>query len=174
MQDIAPLQSFPPVYNDLTTVMVIGSLPGTVSLAAGEYYAHPRNHFWPIMSALTGKELTSLQYEDRLSEILLRGIGLWDSVRTASRRGSSDANICGHDSNDLGQLLAGLSKLKLLVFNGQTAARFGRQSLPAAPPLDVAVMPSSSPAYTLSLPRKIAAWRLVETYLHPTGPGAPY
>ena len=61
------LQGLPPVVARTTRLVVLGSFPGAASLAAQQYYAHPRNHFWPIVSALWGIDLLALPYQKRLA-----------------------------------------------------------------------------------------------------------
>jgi hypoxanthine-DNA glycosylase len=74
-------------------LLVLGSLPGEESLAQGRYYAHPRNHFWTLIGAVIGRDLVALGYEARLAALLEAGVGLWDVVASATRRGSLDGAI---------------------------------------------------------------------------------
>lgn len=147
-----------------TRVVILGSLPGAASLAAGEYYANPRNAFWRLVGGVTGVDLTALPYADRLAALLGRGIGLWDSVGSARRAGSLDGAIREVEPNDLAALVAALPALRLVAFNGQKAAAIGSRALgPAGPP--VLVLPSSSPAHTLAFDAKALAWAALRTYL---------
>lgn len=157
---------FPPVIREETRLLVLGSLPGRASLAAGRYYAHPRNLFWRLIGAAIGRELEPLDYEDRLAALLDAGVGLWDTVAAAERPGSLDANIRLHEASDLATLVPTLPNLRAIAFNGATAARIGRKELGEAPGLALVDLPSSSPAYA-SLPydKKLAAWRAVSAYL---------
>ena len=82
-------RSFPPVVDDRTRVLVLGSLPGEESLARRQYYGNPRNHFWRLMSAVIGVELVPLDYEARLETLLEAGVGLWDTVGAAARTARS-------------------------------------------------------------------------------------
>src|SRR3954447_19874076 len=86
-------RSFAPVADSNTRVLVLGSLPGEESLARRQYYAHPRNHFWRLVGAVIGADLVPLPYEARLEALLAAGIGLWDTVGSATRRGSLDGAI---------------------------------------------------------------------------------
>ncbi|MGQ0660854.1 DNA-deoxyinosine glycosylase [Sphingosinicella sp.] len=157
---------FPPVIRQDTRLLVLGSLPGRASLAAGRYYAHPRNLFWRLIGAATGRELESLAYEARLAALLDAGVGLWDTVAAAERPGSLDADIRLHQPSDLAALVATLPKLRVIAFNGDTAARIGRRELSEVPGLALIDLPSSSPAYA-SLPyeKKLEAWRALSAYL---------
>ncbi|MGZ8310844.1 MAG: DNA-deoxyinosine glycosylase [Allosphingosinicella sp.] len=158
---------FPPVVRPDTRLLVLGSLPGAVSLAQGQYYAHPRNQFWRLAGAVTGRELTPLAYEARLTALLEAGIGLWDTVAAAARRGSLDADIRLHRASDLAELVATLPGLRAVAFNGGTSARIGRAQLVGVAGIDLVDLPSSSPAYTLSLARKLDVWLGLRAYLRP-------
>jgi hypoxanthine-DNA glycosylase len=151
--------SFAPVVDENVRVLVLGSLPGEVSLARSQYYAHPQNRFWQLMSEVTGVALPELDYPDRLRALLASGIGLWDVVADAQREGSLDSSIRDRADNDLPALVAGLPRLSAIAFNGGTAGRIGRKVLGArAEVYRLVQLPSSSPAYTLPYAEKLRAW----------------
>jgi hypoxanthine-DNA glycosylase len=158
-------RSFPPVADERTRVLVLGSLPGEESLARQRYYANPRNHFWRLMSAVSGAELVPLDYGARLQALLDARVGLWDSVGTASRDGSLDAAIRDHIPNALADLARSLPELKAVGFNGGTSARIGMKALAGATEAALIVLPSSSPAYTLAFEKKLEAWLQLRDYL---------
>jgi len=81
-------RSFAPVVDEHTRVLLLGSLPGERSLAAGQYYANPQNQFWRLLATVLDLPLLSLGYEDRLTCLLAHGVGLWDVVAEARRPGS--------------------------------------------------------------------------------------
>ena len=155
---LPPLSGLPPVVGPATRLVVLGSFPGAASLAAQQYYAHPRNHFWPLLSALWGVDLRALDYPRRLQELVARGLGLWDVYATCRREGSLDSAIRDAQPNDL----AGLRRLaphwQAVAHNGGESARSAR--LTAALGLVVHRLPSTSPANaSWSFERKLAAWR---------------
>jgi len=157
---------FPPVIREDTRLLVLGSLPGQASLAAGRYYAHPQNLFWRLIGAAIGRELEPLDYEVRLAALLDAGVGLWDTVAAAERPGSLDANIRLHAASDLSSLVAALPRLRTVAFNGATSARIGRKELGEPPGLTLIDLPSSSPAYaSLSCEKKLVAWRSLSAFL---------
>ena len=158
-------RSFPPVVCPSVRVMVLGSLPGERSLAAARYYAHPQNQFWRLMGAVIDEDLVSMDYPQRLEALLGGGVGLWDSVGSASRRGSLDAEIRGHQANPLAELTAGLPELRAVGFNGGTSARIGKKALGEQTRLALITLPSSSPAYTLPFDRKREAWLRLRDFL---------
>ncbi len=159
-------RSFPPVVDAETRVLILGSLPGVRSLAAGQYYAHPQNGFWRLAGGVIGADLAALPYPGRLAALLAHHIGLWDVIDEATREGSLDAAIRGHRPNDLLRLVETLPNLRAIAFNGATAAKLGRKALSAlARDLALIDLPSSSPAYTLPLARKAEAWGVLREYL---------
>jgi double-stranded uracil-DNA glycosylase len=160
-------RSFPPVVDRRTRLLVLGSLPGEESLARRQYYANPRNHFWRLIGAVIGADLVPLDYEARLGALLAAGVGLWDSVGAATRRGSLDGAIRGHSANDLAALAAGLPELLAVGFNGGKSASLGRPQLAARPDVALIPLPSSSPAYTLAFEEKLAAWMRLAPFLSP-------
>jgi double-stranded uracil-DNA glycosylase len=155
---VEPLHCFAPIVRPDTRLLIIGSLPGAASLAAGRYYAHPRNQFWRLTSAVIERDLSTLSYEQRLAALLEAGIGLWDSVAKATRRGSLDADIRLEAANDLSAIAARLPALAAIAFNGGAAAKIGRRALRPDTAIPLIDLPSSSPAYTLGFERKSEAW----------------
>lgn len=158
-------RSFPPVVAPGVRLLVLGSLPGEMSLAASRYYANPRNHFWLLIGGVIERDLVPLGYEERLAELLAAGVGLWDSVGTGRRRGSLDGNIRLEQANDLAALAAELPELRAIAFNGGKSASIGRRQLEPTPRLELIDLPSSSPAYTLPLDRKREAWLMLRRFL---------
>ena len=158
-------RSFEPVTNRRTRLLVLGSLPGEVSLARARYYAHPQNQFWRLMSQVIDADLVPLDYADRLETLLAAGVGLWDVVASASRRGSLDGNIRGHSPNDLPALVSSLPNLRAVGFNGGKSAAIGAPQLSGREGLALVALPSSSPAYTLSFQEKCAAWLTLRRFL---------
>jgi len=153
-------------------VLVLGSMPGIASLQAAQYYAHPRNRFWPLMAALTGLDL-ALPYPQRMQSLHAQGIGLWDVIGACERRGSLDADIVRGSEvvNPLPALIRQLPALRGVACNGRTAhAAWVRHVQPLldarAAALPVWSLPSTSPANAgWSLARLTAAWQPVAAAL---------
>lgn len=158
-------RSFPPVVNEAVRVLVLGSLPGERSLAEARYYAHPRNQFWRLIGEVIAIDLTGLSYARRLETLLEAGVGLWDVVASASRKGSLDAAIRSHSANPLAELASRLPELRAIGFNGSTSARIGSKALEGAPRWALLPLPSSSPAYTLPFEEKRAEWLQLRPFL---------
>jgi len=154
------LQGLGPVVDANTRLVVLGSFPGAASLTAQQYYGHPRNHFWPILSALWGVELGVLPYAQRLVEMQARGLGLWDVYASCRRRGSLDTAITDAEWNDFESLRQRAPGLRAVAHNGAESARASRHL--QALGFEVHRLPSTSPANaSWSFDRKLAAWRAV-------------
>jgi hypoxanthine-DNA glycosylase len=159
-------KSFPPVVDQNTRLLVLGSLPGEASLAAQRYYAHPRNLFWRLMGLVIGEDLERLDYDARLATLLKHRVGLWDVVAEASRDGSLDAAIRDAAHNDLLALVQSLPNLRAVAFNGATSAKVGlRQLESAAERLTLIRLPSSSPAYAGRWELKVEAWTALRAFI---------
>lgn len=152
------LHGLAPVIAPNTRLIVLGSFPSVASLAAQQYYAHPRNHFWPILSALWDVDLKALPYLDRLEEVRRHGLGIWDVYAACRREGSLDSAIEAAQLNDLAGLRERAPQLVAVAHNGGESARSMRNT--RALGLPVMRLPSTSPANaSWSFERKLAAWR---------------
>lgn len=155
-------QCFPPVVDTDTRLLILGSLPGDASLAQQQYYAHPQNRFWHLLSDVLDVNLLEIDYQQRLQSLLEHRIGLWDVVAQAKREGSLDSKITERDDNDLLGLLNTLPHLKAIAFNGGTAHKIGLKILGArADAYQIYALPSSSPAYTLPYSEKLKLWQIL-------------
>ncbi|MEF7613988.1 DNA-deoxyinosine glycosylase [Aquincola sp. MAHUQ-54] len=154
----ALLAGLGPVIAGGTRLVVLGSFPGAASLASQQYYAHPRNHFWPILSALWEIDLRSMTYPLRLEALQARGLGLWDVYAGCRREGSLDSAIEDAQPNDLASLRTRAPGLRAIAHNGGESARSMRITRALGVP--VWRLPSTSPANaSWSFERKLAAWR---------------
>jgi hypoxanthine-DNA glycosylase len=158
-------QAFELVADAQCRLLVLGSFPGTRSLAEQRYYAHPRNQFWQLMSPVADIDLVSLVYRDRLDALVARGIGLWDVVATARRAGSLDSALRAVAPRDLDALSARLPLLRAMAFNGAAAFTIGQRQLHRRSAVALVQLPSSSAAYTLPIAAKLAEWRKLAQWL---------
>ena len=163
-------RSFPPIAAPDARILILGSMPGLASLAAGQYYAHPRNAFWPLMSQLLGIS-PDLDYPARVVALSRARIAVWDILHSCRRRGSLDSAI-EDDSllpNDLGGFLAAHPAISHIFFNGAKAESCFRRHvrLPeASRDIVLTRLPSSSPAHAgRSFTEKLAAWQAVRAAL---------
>lgn len=160
--------SFPAVEDQDARVLILGSMPGKASLEANEYYAHPRNAFWPILREFLGFD-SDADYAHRLTVLKQHGIALWDVMHCCVREGSLDSDIEDDsiEPNDFETLFATHSGIEGIYFNGAKAElAFERHVVPtlSARFRDIARtrLPSTSPAHAaMSFSQKLEAWRVV-------------
>ena len=149
---------FAPVVDTETRLLILGSLPGDASLKAAQYYAHPRNAFWPLIGGVLGEDLAGQLYEKRIERLKARGVGLWDVIASAERSGSLDAAIRSPEAADLRGLIGGLLRLRAVAFNGKLAAKLGRRIIGDVAGVRLIDLPSSSPAHAIPLAGKANIW----------------
>ena len=152
-------RSFPPIVAAGARALVLGTLPGEESLRRQEYYAHPRNLFWPIVFALFD-QVPPPAYEARLDFVRARGIALWDVVEAGRRDLSADATIREETPNRIDLLLAAHPQIRAIAFNGAGARRLYHKHFRPRPALAYLALPSTSPAHArLDFAQKLAQWR---------------
>lgn len=157
--------SFAPHAAPDTRLLILGSLPGARSLAERQYYAHPTNQFWRLVGAVIGKPLATWPYDERLAALRGARVGLWDVIRTAERRTSSDSLIREVEPHDLAGLAATLPDLRMIAFNGGKAAAIGRRQLPPLETVAIVDLPSSSAAHTIAFAAKLERWLALRSAL---------
>lgn len=154
---------FEPIADCNAEILILGSMPGQESLAAGQYYAHRRNAFWKIMAELLGFNPDS-SYEVRLHELKTARIALWDVLQSCTRVGSLDARIAADSitANDFQDFFRTHQKIHTVFFNGAKAeSAYRRHVLPtvSAVPVSYVRLPSTSPAHaSLCYEQKLHTW----------------
>ena len=163
--DAPVLQGFAPVTTPQARVLVLGSMPGAISLRQGRYYAHPRNAFWPIAAEILGFD-PALDYALRLERLTQAGVALWDVLQRVRARRQPGRRHPQRGAQRLRRFPACDPRLRRVCLNGGKAASlFRRQVLPSPPAAlaDLLVcldLPSTSPAHAaISYEQKLAAWR---------------
>jgi hypoxanthine-DNA glycosylase len=144
-------------------VLILGSFPSEASLAARQYYAHPRNHFWPILGAVLNEPLAELPYAERLARVKAHKVAIWDTIVACERNGSLDAAIRNAERGEVRRVRRIARELRAVCFNGKTAARAAPAWAEAGYP--TLIMPSTSPAYTLPFAKKFAQWCALLSWL---------
>jgi hypoxanthine-DNA glycosylase len=160
------VQSFPPIADAEARILILGSMPGTASLEAAQYYAHAQNLFWRILGEVTGAA-PSLPYAARAKALKSCGIALWDVLASCAREGSldsaiDDASIC---ANDFVSFYRAHPAIAQVFFNGAKAeACYRKHVLPLLAhgfgPQRYNRLPSTSPANaSMSRAYKHRLWR---------------
>ena len=173
------LYGFPPIVGERPRVLILGSMPSVKSLEFGQYYGHPRNHFWSIVFGILDEPVPR-DYEQRVRELKRAGIAVWDAIGSCRRAGSLDQSIKDEVPNDVVGLLRRAASIRLVVFNGRKAEQgfyrglkelYGNDACERVPELknrDFIRLPSSSPIPTRKHKRwqdKLAEWRIILRYL---------
>jgi hypoxanthine-DNA glycosylase len=158
------VHSFEPVAAADARILILGSMPGTASLAATRYYAHPRNLFWPILADVLHFDASG-EYEARLDALKSARVALWDVLHSCHREGSLDTRIRTETqvANDFAAFFRTHPGIVRVIFNGAKAAqcydrRVLREGIGTG--LHYERLPSTSPANaSWSYERKLAVWR---------------
>ena len=173
------LEGFPPIIGERPQVLILGSMPSVKSLEYGQYYGHPRNHFWVIVFGLL-EESVPQEYEQRVQALQRSGIAVWDAIGSCRRAGSLDQSIRDERPNDVVALLRRFPSIKLIVFNGRKAEQmfyrgvknlYGDDAHERVPELNTREfmrLPSSSPIPTRKhklWQDKLDEWRIILKYL---------
>ncbi len=162
--DQQKIYSFPPILGPQPRVLILGSMPGLASLKAQQYYAHPRNAFWPILAASVGFAADSA-YEQRCRQLLAARIAVWDVLKTCVRRGSLDSAIelPSEQANDFSAFFRTESLLAILFNGAKAEASFKRHVGKTAPAhLHYQRLPSTSPAHAaMSFEDKQRRWQSI-------------
>lgn len=159
----------PPIVDENTEVLILGSMPGKQSLEKQQYYGNPRNHFWPIMGRLLAVGIPE-NYEERMALLRAHHIGLWDSIESCERQGSLDATIKNEVPNNFEGLFETYPRIRLVLFNGGKSFEVFKRHIG----LDLLAtrayekMPSTSPIPGKNIKtfdEKVEAWRIMLHYL---------
>lgn len=157
----SPVQAvhpFPPVWNEQSRILVLGSFPSVLSRSRGFYYANPQNRFWKMLSLVFEMPMP-VTTEEKRELALSHGIALWDVLSSCTITGSGDSSIRNPVPNDIGGLVQ-KSQMTRIVANGKTAAALYRRYCEASCGIAALSLPSTSPANaSWSLERLAEAWQ---------------
>lgn len=159
-------QSFDPVADADSRLLILGSMPGVRSLQMQQYYGHPQNRFWPLVTMLLGYAEVPLDYADKKQMLLDNSIALWDVLGYCEREGSLDSDITCEQPNDLAGFLQNHPQIHTICCNGGKAAaafkKYTRQL--DLQRITVHFLPSTSPANARwRLPKLLEAWQVINT-----------
>ena len=161
------VHSFPPIASADARALILGTMPGIVSLRAEQYYAHPRNSFWRIVGEILGFDAGSA-YEARAAALVAAKIALWDVLHSCTRESSLDSDIQPDTivPNDFASFFASHLKIRRVCFNGATAANLYMKhvvpGLSNAAAFEHVRLPSTSPAHArMPLAEKVRAWQVI-------------
>ena len=157
------INSFPPIVDENSRILILGSMPGAKSLEMSQYYAFPQNQFWRIMFHLFDVEFSN-DYETRIDLIKQNKIALWDVIESCERKGSSDTEIKAEIDNDIPQLIENHPNIKIIYCNGQKSYKNLLKILGNKFKIPIVVLPSTSPLHTMKFEEKLKSWKVINDY----------
>ena len=159
------ISSFPPIINENSKILILGSIPGVKSLEMQQYYAHPQNKFWKIICEIFNEEFTT-NYQQRIEILEKHHIALWDVIDTCERKGSLDSEIRNEEANKIEELLQNFPNIKAIFCNGQKSYKNLQKILGKKFRMPIIVLPSTSPAYAgLKYEEKLLSWQEIQNHI---------
>ena len=155
---------FGPLFDENSTVLILGSLPSVKSREQNFFYGHPQNRFWPLLAALFG-EAAPQSVEEKRALALRNHVALWDTIYSCDIVGSSDSSIRSVVPTDLRPILAA-SGVKRIFCNGRTSGLYYKKHQEKVLHIEATVLPSTSPANAAwTMDRLMDAWRVILEYV---------
>ena len=156
---------FPPSIDSDCQILVLGSMPSVKSLSAQQYYAHPQNRFWKVITAVinnSGMNDKNIEVpvtiEEKMMMLHNNHIALWDTIYSCDIIGSSDSSIKNVVPTDLGQIISN-SRIERVYCNGAASGNYYKKYQQKVLGIEAVVLPSTSPANAAySLDRLIGIW----------------
>ncbi len=151
----------PPVFDENSKVLILGSFPSVRSREEGFFYGHPQNRFWKVTSSVFGEDTPSGTEEKK--EFLLRNhIALWDVIGSCEINGSSDSSIRNATVNDV-SLILNTAKIRLVYLNGRKAYQLYQKFMFPLTGREGICLPSTSPANAAwSTDKLTEAWKIIK------------
>lgn len=154
---------FPPLYDENSKILILGSFPSVKSRENMFFYGHPQNRFWRVMSAVMNTDIPNTT-DEKISFLLSNHIALWDVIASCEITGSSDSSIKNVVANDLTEILNN-ADIRQIFVNGRTAEKYYNKYIRNVIKRDAILLPSTSPANaTWSLDKLISAWEIIKKY----------
>jgi len=162
------LDGLPPIINNDSRVLILGSMPSEISLEKNQYYANPRNQFWRLIYSIFDEE-PDQKYEEKLDFLRSQRVAIWDIIKECSREGSLDSAIEDEQPNDFNDLLKRYPDVRLVVFNGGMAEKsfWGKVHLDdeIKSRIKFIRVSSSSPANAIKFETKREEWKVIRSFI---------
>ena len=161
MKTVHPI---PPLYDEKSRVLILGSFPSVKSRESMFFYGHPRNRFWQVIAAILGKEVPT-RVEKKRELLLSSGIAVWDVIGSCEIVGSADSSIKNAVPNDIREILEA-ADVRAIFVNGKTAEKYYNKYIKDTVGRSAVALPSTSPANAaISLDELIAEWGVIREFL---------
>ena len=153
----------PPVYDENSRILILGSFPSVKSREAKFFYGHPQNRFWKVTAAVFDEE-TPTTIAEKTVFLLRNHIAVWDVIASCEIAGSSDSSIRNVIPNDLSDILKS-AQIRQIYVNGGTAAKYYQKYQFPTTKMQAVTLPSTSPANAAwSIEKLTAAWHIIKNY----------
>ena len=154
------IHPIPPLYDENSQALILGSFPSVKSREAMFFYGHPQNRFWKLMALLFEADIPNT-VEEKKRLVLSHGIAMWDTIHSCTITGSSDSSIKDVVPNDLSVILNN-SRVKRIFCNGAASHRLYQKYIYPINNIPAQKLPSTSPANAAwSLDRLAEAWKII-------------
>ncbi len=148
---------FPPLYDDDSEILILGSLPSVKSREQMFFYGHPQNRFWKVMSRVLGEDLPAT-IDEKKAMLHAHHIALWDAIYSCDIIGSSDSSIKNVTPTDLGKIISS-SKVTKVICNGKTSGKYFTKYQSKELGIEPVILPSTSPANAaFSVEKLVDVW----------------
>lgn len=134
----------PPVYDENSEILILGSFPSVKSREAGFFYGHPQNRFWRVLAAVYGGDVPATT-EEKTAFLHHNHVALWDVLAACEIKGSADSSIRSAVPTDLSVILE-TAPIRAVFVNGKTAEKYYRQYQLPKTGREAVCLPSTSPA----------------------------
>ncbi len=152
---------FPPLYNENSKILILGSFPSVKSREKMFFYGHPQNRFWKVLSSVFGCAVPETT-EEKKKLLLENGVALWDVIASCEITGSSDNSIRNVKVNDLSKILEE-ADIRQIFVNGKTAEKYFKKYTKDLINKDAVCLPSTSPANaSWSVERLVEKWKVIK------------
>ena len=161
MQPQKIIHPIPPLYDENSKILILGSFPSVKSREAMFFYGHPQNRFWKLMARLFDEEIPQT-VEEKKQLVLSRHIAMWDTIRSCTITGSSDSSIRDVVPNDLSVILDH-SRVDRIFCNGAASYKLYVKYIEPTTGIKAVKLPSTSPANAAyHMDRLECEWRVVK------------
>ncbi|MGK4567905.1 DNA-deoxyinosine glycosylase [Flavobacterium sp. 3HN19-14] len=154
------ISSFPPFVNEDSEILILGTMPGATSLAKQEYYGFNQNAFWKIIYSVFAELPVAATFDEKKEVLKQNKIAVWDVLENCERKGSLDIHIKNHKENDFDTFFSEYPKIRKILFNGKESHKYFFRKYGQIEGLEYHVMPSTSPANTMTFEKKLEAWKM--------------
>ena len=154
------IHPIPPLFDENSEKLILGSFPSVKSREAMFFYGHPQNRFWKLLPLIFDDEIPTT-VEEKSALILRHNLALWDSIQSCVITGSSDSSVKDVVPNDLSVIINN-SKVTQIFCNGALSRKMYMRYIYPQTKIEAVKLPSTSPANAaFSMDRLYEQWKII-------------